>query len=68
LYTGIKGVTPNGAMNFQQVTQQALQMDDFADCIRNHKKSRVCGEEGHKDIKIIEGIYRSLESGKREIL
>jgi predicted dehydrogenase len=68
LYSGINGVTPNGKMNFKQVTQQALQMDDFADCIRNNKKSSVCGEEGLKDIKIIEGIYRSLESGKREIL
>lgn len=68
LYSGIKGVTSNGVMNFQEVTQQALQMDDFADCIRNNKKSRVCGEEGLKDIKIIEGIYKSLASGKREIL
>jgi predicted dehydrogenase len=68
LYTDIKGVTPNGVMNFKQVTQQALQMDDFANCVRNNKKSRVSGEEGLKDIKIIEGIYRSLESGKREIL
>ncbi|GAB2978894.1 Gfo/Idh/MocA family oxidoreductase [Mucilaginibacter puniceus] len=68
LYSGINGVTPNGAMNFRQVTQQALQMDDFANCIYNNKKSRVSGEEGLKDIKIIEGIYRSLESGNQEFL
>lgn len=68
LYAGITGITPYGAMDFPQVMQQVLQMDDFADCINNNNKSRVSGEEGLKDIKIIEGIYRSLESGKREIL
>jgi len=67
LYTGINGVTPCGAMDFPQVIQQALQMDDFADCINNNIKSRVSGEEGLKDIKIIEGIYKSLASGNREI-
>lgn len=68
LYSGIKGYTPNGLMNFRQVSQQTIQMDDFADCVRNNKKSRVSGEEGLKDIKIIEGIYRAVESGKREFL
>lgn len=68
LYTGINGTTPHGLMDFEQVNQQALQMDDFSDCIFNNKKSCVAGEEGLKDIMIIEGIYKSLESGKREIL
>jgi predicted dehydrogenase len=68
LYSDIKGVGPLGVLDFPQVNQQALQIDDFADCINNNRKSRVSGEEGLKDIKIIEGIYRSLESGKKEIL
>lgn len=68
LYTGIQGATPRGLMDFPQVVQQALQMDDFAVCIRQNTKSAVSGEEGLKDIRVIEAIYRSLESGKREMI
>lgn len=68
LYTGIKGATPYGVMDFPQVIQQALQMDDFADCILQNRKSSISGEEGLKDIRVIEAVYRSLESGKRETI
>lgn len=68
LYTEIKGSTPYGVMDFPQVNQQALQMDDFADCIGRNRKSAISGEEGLKDIKVIEAIYRSLASEKREII
>lgn len=53
-------------MNFPQVNQQALQMDDFAQCIMQGKATRVPGEEGLKDMKVIDAIYRSLASGKKE--
>jgi predicted dehydrogenase len=68
LYSGINGTSPLGVIDFPQVTQQALQMDDFAFCINTNTKSRVSGQEGLKDIKIIEAIYRSLKSGKREVV
>lgn len=67
-YGGIKGTTPKGPMNFPQARQQALQMDNFANCVRLNKQSEVSGELGLKDIKIVEAIYRSLDSGKREII
>ncbi|RYY34407.1 MAG: Gfo/Idh/MocA family oxidoreductase [Sphingobacteriaceae bacterium] len=65
-YGGIKGFTPQGAMSFPQVNQQAQQMDDFALCVLNKKPTRVPGEEGLKDMKVIDAIYRSIASGKKE--
>jgi predicted dehydrogenase len=38
-------------------------MDDFASCILNKRKSVVSGEEAIKDIRVIEAIFRSLETG-----
>ncbi|MEX0822274.1 MAG: Gfo/Idh/MocA family oxidoreductase [Rhodothermales bacterium] len=62
-YGGLSGRTSEGAMDFPQVTQQALQMDDFARCIEEDEESRVPGEEGLRDMKVIEAIYRSIDSG-----
>ena len=65
-YGGMKGNTPAGPMNFPQINQQAAQMDDFAQCIIQNKSTRVPGEMGWKDMKVIDAIYRSLISGKKE--
>lgn len=62
-YDGQAGRTSEGPMDFPQVTQQALQMDDFADCVLNDRESRVSGEEGLRDMRVIEAIYRSIDSG-----
>ncbi len=63
-YGEIKGRTSKGEMNFPQVNHQAAQMDDFTQCIRQNKPSSVPGEEGLKDLRVIEGIYRSIDTGK----
>jgi predicted dehydrogenase len=60
------GRSSNGNLDFPQVTEQALQMDDFATCVADNRESSVNGEEGLKDMKIIEAIYRSIASGRRE--
>ncbi|HKP33128.1 MAG TPA: Gfo/Idh/MocA family oxidoreductase [Chitinophagaceae bacterium] len=65
-YGGMVGRTPEGPMTFPQINQQAAQMDDFALCIKNNKQTIVPGEEGLKDMKVVEAIYRSIASGKRE--
>jgi predicted dehydrogenase len=65
-YGGMEGRTPAGPMNFPQINQQAAQMDDFAQCILQNKPTRVPGEEGKRDMKVIDAIYRSLASGKKE--
>lgn len=67
-YGGIDGKTSKGPMQFPQINQQAAQMDDFANCINLNKPTRVPGEEGLKDMKVIDAIYRSLASGKQEII
>jgi predicted dehydrogenase len=66
-YGGMEGATINGPMKYDaNMNQQAAQMDDFAYCITNNKPTRVPGEEGLKDLKVIEAIYRSIASGKKE--
>lgn len=64
-YSGIKGKTHKGPMNFPQINQQAVQMDDFAYCILHNKPTRVPGEEGLKDMKVIEAIYKAAQSGQK---
>lgn len=63
-YSGIQGETSEGPMNFPQVNQQALQMDDFARCIMEDEPSIVPGEMGKRDMIIMEAIYESTEAGQ----
>ena len=65
-YGGMRGETKDGKMNFPQINQQAAQMDDFAQCILQKKPTKVPGEMGLKDMKVIDAIYRSIASGKKE--
>ena len=64
-YKGLKGKTSNGSFSFPKVNQQALQMDDFANCVLSNKKSKVPGEMGLRDVKIILAIYEAARSGKK---
>ena len=64
-YRGIKGKTSDGKMNFPEVNQQALQMDDFALSIKENKPTRVPGEMGRQDVKILQAIYKAMETGER---
>jgi predicted dehydrogenase len=64
-YKGIKGKTSQGPMALKNVAQQAFQMDDFADCVANNKKTRVPGEMGLRDLKILMAIYEAARTGKK---
>jgi predicted dehydrogenase len=60
---GQQGNTSNGPITFKTPAyQQITQMDDFADCILNNRKSIVSGEEALKDIRVLEAIFQSIES------
>lgn len=60
-YSGNKGETSDGIIiNTQIPNQQAKQMDDDALSIMNKKPMLVPGEEGLKDIRVVEAIYRSV--------
>ncbi|MDP9048766.1 MAG: Gfo/Idh/MocA family oxidoreductase [Bacteroidota bacterium] len=65
-YGGIDGSVNGTQMPFPQIVQQAAQMDDFAQCVKQNRQSRVPGEEGLKDMRVVDAIYRSLGSGKWE--
>lgn len=62
---GAKGKTNEGEMALKSPEfQQVMQMDNFADAILNNKKTEASGEEGLIDMKIIEAIKRSADTGK----
>ena len=64
-YGGIQSRTSQGAMNIQNVNQQAAQMDDFALCVRNNQPTRVPGEMDLRDVQLLEAIYRAAETGQK---
>ncbi|MEM6814924.1 MAG: hypothetical protein AAF600_11075 [Bacteroidota bacterium] len=62
-YSGIKGTTSDGKVLNQNVpNQQAMQMDNDALAIMNNRNVLVPGEEGLKDIRIVEAIKKSAAS------
>lgn len=63
-YNGITGTTSQGeAIDFPEIDQFAAEMDDFALCVQNNRPSRASGEEGLRDLKVIEAIYDSIRNG-----
>ncbi len=66
-YGPIKGRTNKGDINEPITIHQAVQMDEMAEIIFNNKKPEVPvdGEEGLKDIKLIEAIYLAAKTGKK---
>jgi glucose-fructose oxidoreductase len=66
-YGGLKVTTSRGPLNITPPqSQQALQIDDFARCIKENRATRVPGEMGRRDMVIIEAIYQSAaQDGKR---
>jgi glucose-fructose oxidoreductase len=67
-YRDLEGVTSKGRLAYSPhppVRQQTVQMDDFARCILEDRPSRVPGEMGLRDMKIIAAIYEAAGSGQR---
>ncbi|MCG2460059.1 Gfo/Idh/MocA family oxidoreductase [Flavobacteriaceae bacterium F89] len=59
-YNGIRGSMSDGTdINFPIKNQQAKQMDEDADALMNHKALIAPGEEGLRDIRVVEAIYKS---------
>jgi glucose-fructose oxidoreductase len=66
IYSGVQGVTSNGTkLVAVKGNQQARQMDDDALSIMNNSAVLVPGEEGLKDIRVVEAIYRSAAENKK---
>lgn len=65
-YDPTAGLTHKGPINFPDTVHQAVQMDAMSEIIFEGKKPivPVDGEEALKDLKVIEGVYKSAKLGK----
>jgi predicted dehydrogenase len=64
-YTGIRGRRSDGEqIRFPAIDHFAAEMDDFAQCILENRPTKVPGEEGLRDIKIMMAIYEAAKTGK----
>jgi predicted dehydrogenase len=66
-YGPIKGHTHLGELTQSHVTHQTVQMDEMSAIILQGKQPivPVDGEEGLKDMKIIDAIFQAVKTGKR---
>jgi len=66
-YGPIQGRTHKGELTHPHVTHQTVQMDEMAGIILEGKQPvvPVDGEEGLKDLKIIDAIYLAIKTGKK---
>lgn len=66
-YGPILGRTHEGELNHPHVTHQTFQMDEMAGILLEGKVPvvPVDGEEGLKDMKIIDAIYKAVQTGQR---
>ena len=67
-YSGLQAFTHAGPLILAvPPSQQAVQMDDFARCVRDDLPTRVPGEMGRRDMVIIEAIYASAAQGGKRV-
>ncbi len=68
-YSGVCGKTSDGkVLAPMEKNQQAVQMDDDALAIINDKNVMVPGEEGMKDIHIVEKINQAAKTNQRVLI
>jgi predicted dehydrogenase len=54
----------SGTRSFARRDQFAAELTYFSDCIRSGRDPEPSGEEGLADVRIIEALYRSAETGR----
>lgn len=62
-YGPLAGRTNKGPLQLPIVHHQASQLDAMATCLLENKPCNADGEEGLKDMKVIEAIYKSIQTG-----
>jgi glucose-fructose oxidoreductase len=68
-YSGVRGMTSNGDVLLPfKGNQQAKQMDDDALSIINGTSPLVSGEEGLRDIRVVEAIYKSAKNHGQKVI
>ena len=65
-YDGLKGWTskPDVKIAFPAVDHFATEMDAFAEAVMANAPFHPAGEEGLRDLLVIEAIYRSIKEGR----
>lgn len=63
-YGSLRAWSSAGEIRFDPTDHFAVQMDDFATCILEERESKVPGEEGLRDLRLIEAVYASARSGR----
>lgn len=66
-YGPFVGKSSNGVMNFPQINQQATQCDEISKVILSGQflPEHIKGEEGLKDLKVLEAIYKAADTGNK---
>ncbi|MBK9018290.1 MAG: hypothetical protein IPM82_31950 [Saprospiraceae bacterium] len=68
-YSGVKGVNSRGeAINHSIENEQATQMDNDSLAILNGTRVLVPGEEGLRDIRVVEAIQWSVRVRRRVVI
>lgn len=69
-YGPFKGRTSLGEMKFPEINQQAVQCDAIAKFLLENKTlpSHITGEEGLKDLIVMDAIYKAAASGSKVLL
>ena len=66
-YGGLQGRVGKQSLDFGRTNQQARQMDGFAANILENTESEVSGEEGLRDMRVIEAMYKSIALGGKRV-
>lgn len=69
-YGPFKGRTSKGELHFPDINQQTAQLDGIAQLLLEKKPlpSHISGEEGWKDLKVMDAIYEAAATGKKILL
>jgi predicted dehydrogenase len=66
-YGPLKGKTHQGELSLPIVNHQAAQLEGMSVSLRENTPTTATGEEGLRDMKVIEAIYRSIKEGGKRI-
>jgi predicted dehydrogenase len=66
-YGPFSGRTSQGPLTFPVINQQAAQLDDIAQHLLTNQPvpTHISGEEGRKDLRVLDAIYQAAYSGKQ---
>lgn len=69
-YGPFQGKSTQGAFNFPVINQQAAQLDGIASYLleNKHLPMHISGEEGRKDLRVLDGIYKAAQTKQKVLL